>query len=218
MLFHDPWGHEGQWGFWPSHLRKWCTSDSWAPRMTKQINVCGFPRNEPDTRRLIAGTLWHDPVGRVGRAAISRGAVAANPDSRPGINSSDLDVYFLVCVKFLVLWFCGILKRFRYFWLSDAVTDRKPTRHRPTRTWAGLPIQKLKKFRVKNIFPSSRKKSNNQKFWNSKKAKILIFLNPGEFRKFWFFEKISVLFGAFFHDPWGREAQWEFLPSRRRQA
>ena len=115
-------------------------------------------------------------------------------------------------------WFCGILKRFRYFLLSDAVTDRKPTRHRPTRTWAGLPIQKLKKFRVKNIFPSSRKKSNNQKIWNSKKAKNLIFfLNPGEFRKFWFFEKISVLFGAFFHDPWGPAGQWRFVPSGRGQ-
>ena len=99
---------------------------------------------------------------------------------------------------FLVLLFCGILKRFRYFWLSDAVTDRKPTRHRPTRTCAGLPIQMLNKFRMKNIFPSSRKKSNIQNFWNSKKAKILIFLNPGEFRKFWFFEKSSVLFGDFF--------------------
>ena len=106
-------------------------------------------------------------------------------------------LYFLV-LRNLFLWFCGVSKRFLYFWLSDAVTDRKPTRHRPTRTWAGLPIQKLKKFRVKNIFPSSRKKSNNQKFWNSKKAKILIFLNPGEFRKFWFFEKISVLLGVFF--------------------
>ena len=67
-------------------------------------------------------------------------------------------------------------------------------------------------------FPVIEKKSNSQKFWNSKKAKISIFLNPGEFRKFWFFEKISVLFGIFFNDPWGREAQWEFLPSRRRQA
>ena len=123
---------------------------------------------------------------------------------------------YLVCIL-IYSGSCSSISKF-FMWLSDAVTDRKPTRHRPTRTWAGLPIQMLKKFRVKNIFPSSRKKSNNQKFWNSKKAKILIFLNPGEFRKFWFFEKISVLFGAFFHDPWGREAQWEFLPSRRRQA
>ena len=126
-------------------------------------------------------------------------------------------LYFLVLRKFLFLWFCGVSKRFLYFWLSDAVTDRKPTRHRPTRTCAGLPIQKLKKFRVKHIFPSSRKKSNSQKFWNSKKAKISIFLNPGEFRKFWFFEKISVLFGAFFHDPWGPAGQWRFVPSGRGQ-
>ena len=103
---------------------------------------------------------------------------------------------YLVCIL-IYSGSCSSISKF-FMWLSDAVTDRKPTRHRPTRTWAGLPIQKLKKFRVKNIFPSSRKKSNNQKFWNSKKAKILIFLNPGEFRKFWFFEKISVLFGAFF--------------------
>ena len=158
--------------------------------------MCRFPRSEPHPRRLIAQTLWHEPVGE--QAVIWRVAVAANPDSRPGINSSDLDMYFLVCANFLVLWFCGILKRFRYLWLSDAVTDRKPTRHRPTRTCAGLPIQKLKKFRVKNIFPSSRKKSNSQKFWNSKKAKILIFLNPGEFRKFWFFEKNRYFLVLFF--------------------
>ena len=181
--------------------------------MTKQINVCGFPRNEPDTRRLIAGTLWHDPVGRVGRAAISRGAVAANPAYRPGINSSDLDVYFLVCANFLVLWFFGILKRFRYFWLSNAVTDRKPTRHRPTRTWADLPIQMLKKFRVKNIFSSSRK---NRKIENLKFPKTENF----DFFEFWkiskilvFRKKISVLFDAFWwfmkpRGPMGIRSKW----------
>ena len=98
--------------------------------------------------------------------------------------------------NFLVLWFCGILKQLRYFWLSNTVTDRKPMRHRPTRTWADLPIQMLKKFRVKNIFSSSRK---NRKIENLKFPKIenFDFLNSGKFRKLWFFGKNLGAFWCF---------------------
>ena len=157
--------------------------------------MCRFPRSEPHPRRLIAQTSWHDPVGSgLGRFGGRRWLT--NPAYRPGMNSSDLDVYFLVCAIFLVLWFCRILKRFRYFWLSDAVTDRKPTRHRPTRTWEGLPIQMLKKFRVKNIFPSSRKKIEQSKILKLQKSDFFWILE--NFENFDFLKKYRYFLVLFF--------------------
>ena len=51
--------------------------------MTKHICLCGFPRNEPDTRRKIAYTSWH-LSSRESHAAISARAVTTTPAYRPG--------------------------------------------------------------------------------------------------------------------------------------
>ena len=67
-------------------------------------------------------------------------------------------------------------------------------------------------------FSVIEKKIEQSKILKLQKNKNFDFFESWRISKILIFEKISVLFGAFFHDPWGREAQWEFLPSRRRQA
>ena len=94
---------------------------------------------------------------------------------KPGLPAGD---DFRNWRNFLVLWFCGILKCLLYLLLSRTVTDRKPTRHRPTR--ASFQRRKNKHFEKIEIL----------KIWNfelfekseiSSFGKIYFFILP------WFF-------------------------------
>ena len=95
---------------------------------------------------------------------------------KPGLPAGD---DFRNWRNFLVLWFCGILKCLLYLLLSRTVTDRKPTRHRPTR--ASFQRRKNKHFgknwNLKNLKFWTFRKIGNFKFW-----KILFFHSALIFR------------------------------------
>ena len=62
------------------------------------------------------------------------------------------------------------------------------------------------------------KKIEQSKILKFQKIENFDFFESWRISKILIFRKNLGTFWCFFHDPWGREAQWEFLPSRRRQA
>ena len=68
-------------------------------------------------------------------------------------------------------------------------------------------------------FSVIEKKIEQYFFLKLQKSENFDFFESWRILKILIFRKNLGTFWCFFsHDPWGREAQWEFLPSRRRQA